>query len=320
METKFNLSTSQQIAYDYFLSHGFLSVDRSAYPVLHRYDGGDNLLGEMTATVAVIWGFEYYALYKVIGGYLCSIWFFRHDPDYYFEVNRPAQPEFPLQTLVDTLYQMTSEAGLPCLRIYSVNEENLPEFQSIPNFDIQTEYTDDHSEYFYKVKDLMDLNGGVNFYKRKRLKRCFALTDISIKPITNENIATVLDIQDLWCKHQDCEFCGSFVGCERKALEVMVSIYNDKEKMGLLLYQGDIPSGYIICEQVNEKVSYLYQGKAVIQDFFIYLIYMMYKNYQPNVEYMDINEDMGHEGLRMFKKHLSVYELWRKYLLTYRKS
>ncbi|MDR2767757.1 MAG: phosphatidylglycerol lysyltransferase domain-containing protein [Treponema sp.] len=320
MGARFILNDLQQKAFDYFVTRGFLPVDKDAYPVFKRYDGGDNLLGEMTATVAVIWGFEYYALYKVMGGYLCSLWFFRHDPDYYFEVNRPSRPDCSLSDLISALYTMTQEAGLSCLRIYSVNEENLKEFQNIPGFDIETDYSGDRSEYFYKVKDLMELTGSVNFYKRKRLKRCFSLDNISIKPITGENINLVLGVHDKWCEHQDCDYCRSFVGCERKALEIMVSIYNDKEKTGLLLYEGDVPAGYIICEQINKKVSYLYQGKAVIQDFFIYLIYMMYKDYLPDVEYMDLNEDMGHEGLRMFKRHLSVYELWRKYLLTYGKQ
>jgi hypothetical protein len=250
---------------------------------------------------------------------MCSVWFLRRDSDYFFEVNRPNKPEFPLSELINGLYGQIREAGLDALQIYAVSQENLQEFQSIQGFDAQTEYSEDHSEYFYKREDLLELTGSVNFYKRKRLKHCFALTDISIQPITKENIARVLDVQDAWCEHQDCEFCGSFAGCERKALEIMISIYDEKEKTGLLLYQGDTPAGYIICEIINETVSYLYQGKAIIQDFFVYLIYRMYKDCHTNVAYMDLNEDMGHEGLRMFKKHLSAYELRHKYLITYRK-
>ncbi|GHT49194.1 hypothetical protein FACS1894102_3540 [Spirochaetia bacterium] len=320
MEDKFTLSESQQMAFDYFKGQGFLPVDKSAYPIMKKYDGGDNLLGEMTATVAVIWGLEYYALYKVIGGYMCSIWFLRHDSDYYFEVNRPAKPEYPLADLINNLYMQIKAAGLDELHIYAVNEENLPDFCSVQGYDIHTEYSDDHSEFFYKTEDLINLSGGINANKRSRLKHCFALTDISIVPITKENVALALDIQDAWCEHQECEYCASFAGCERKAIEVMVSIFDEKEKAGLLLYQKDVPVGYIICEQINDIVSYVYQGKAIINDFFVYLIYIMYKDYHKDVKYMDLNEDMGHEGIRMFKRHLSAYELWRKYLLTYKKK
>jgi hypothetical protein len=56
-----------------------------------------------------------------------------------------------------------------------------------------------------------------------------------------------------------------------------------------------------------------------MEGYFVYLIYMLFKSCLPEVEYMNLNEDMGSPGLRLFKSHLSAYELWPKYICTYTK-
>ena len=97
----------------------------------------------------------------------------------------------------------------------------------------------------------------------------------------------------------------------------MTEIFDDKIHQGLFLYINEKLSGYLICEKINEKLSFLYFGKSKVDGGLIFLIYMMYTEYIKNCEYMNISEDMGHEGLRRFKKLLSPYELWHKYIVTY---
>ena len=49
----------------------------------------------------------------------------------------------------------------------------------------------------------------------------------------------------------------------------------------------------------------------------VYLIYIIYRDFIKDVEYMNLSEDMGHQGLRRFKKLLSPFELWHKYTVNY---
>ena len=88
----------------------------------------------------------------------------------------------------------------------------------------------------------------------------------------------------------------------------------------MYIFDNKKPAGYIISEKISDKINFLYFGKSIIQDGFLFLIYKMYSDYITNTEYMNINEDMGHEGLRKFKKMLSPYELWIKYMITYSKN
>ena len=50
------------------------------------------------------------------------------------------------------------------------------------------------------------------------------------------------------------------------------------------------------------------------------MVYMITKTYFSDIEYINLDSDVGNPGLRMFKTHLGVYELWRKYICTYRKK
>jgi hypothetical protein len=79
---------------------------------------------------------------------------------------------------------------------------------------------------------------------------------------------------------------------------------------------------------------YLHFGKGLIRNFFAYLIYILARDElggalpaggsgtpraQPPAVSLNLNEDMGKEGLRQFKRHLGIYEHYRKYLCTYKK-
>jgi hypothetical protein len=141
--------------------------------------------------------------------------------------------------------------------------------------------------------------------------------DISIRPITKDNVHLCLDVEEQWCSQEDCSYCRSFFGCEKEAIEIIIDIFDENIHSGLFLYNKEKPAGYIICEQLNKKISFLYFGKSNLDDGFVYLIYIMYRDYLKDVEYMNFNEDMGHPGLRKFKKLFSPYELWHKYIATY---
>jgi hypothetical protein len=302
----------------FFREQGFLPIGEEAYPLFREYEAC-SLLQEMSAAVIVSWSFAYHGLYKVIDGSLCAV-YFHEDKPVYFTVHRAGAYPGALAELVDTLYGLARGAGLPFLRIKFIDEMYLKDYEAIPGYRIETERRASDDEYAYQIKDLLELSGTANFYKRKRLKRCSALPDINLRPMTNENVGVCMDIEEEWCQGKDCAYCASFGGCEKKALAGMIDLFDDRVHRGLFLYLGDRPEGYIICEKMNSKLAFLYFGKAVREGFFVYLIYEMFRDYMGDVEYMNINEDMGSMGLRLFKSHLSVHELWPKYICTYTRA
>jgi hypothetical protein len=307
------LTEKYQKIYDFFKEQGFLPLDSESYPLLKKYNEY-SLLQEMSAVMFVVWHYNYFGLYKVINGYLCSV-FFYEGRDVYFAIHAPETPEYPLAVIVEGLADLCRGSGLSFLQIKFVEERSIPEYETLGPINI--DYSSDNSEYAYKTSDLLDLSGTVNYYKRKRVKKIASMEGVSLRPMTAANIHLCTEIETEWCAYQDCAYCESFTGCEKKAIEAFFDIFDEKIHNGLFFYLGEKPVGYIICEKISEKLSFLYFGKANIQDGFVYLIYMMFKEHLNGVEYMNISEDMGHLGLRRFKRLLSAYELWRKYIVTF---
>jgi hypothetical protein len=314
------MTEHQSRAHDYFKKNGCLPVDKESHPVFKAYDEADNRLLEVTATVNTQWGYAYNALYKVICGYLCSIWFF-HDESTQICVQRPCGiPECSLQQLIDTLYDSCIRAGLSCLNIWAIEERFLQEYQTLDGYDITSEYSDAGSEYFYRIEDLLELSGGSNFYKRKRLKKFLDMANVSFRPVTKENIHVCREVEEKWCTQQDCAICTSFAnsGCSKISFAVMMDIFDDRIYSGILGYIDDTPVGFAIWEKIR-KIAFVYYAKACISDFNVYLYYMMAKTYLTDIKYVNNGNDMGSPGLRTFKKLLSDHELLLKYNCTFTK-
>jgi hypothetical protein len=312
-------------AHRFFRDRGFLPADVSAYPVFNAFSRY-SLLQEMSAPIRSSWSFAYHGLYKIIGGCLCTVYFHETKP-VYFTIHRSAAgpAQMPLARLVDVLYGLCREADLPFLQIRFVDEKYLPEFEGIGAYHLETQRRPQDDEYVYRIGDLLELSGAANFYKRKRIRRCSALPGVSLRPLTRANVRECLAVEDAWCRGKDCVYCASFGGCEREALRNMVELFDERRHVGLLLYLGEESAGYVIAERIDEKLAFLYFGKAVIEGFFVFLIYHLFADSEnraclEGLEYMNINEDMGSPGLRLFKSHLSVYELWPKYICTFTKD
>jgi len=305
-----------QKVYDFFLKEGFLPLDSKSYPLLRKYNHC-SLLQEKSIIMFVVWQWNYYGLYKIIDDCLCSV-FFYEGRDIYWTIHRPEEnAAHPLQSIVDKLIVFCKKANIPFLQFKFTDEHLLAEYEAVQGYKVETTFFPDNDEYAYKTRDLIDLAGPANYYKRKRIKKFLARQDISIRRMTSKNARLCLEIEDEWCAYQDCSYCGSFTGCEKQAMEAMLEIFDETMHIGLVLYHEEKPSGYIICEKISEKLSFLYFGKSTMDDAFVYLIYIMYRDYLSDVEYMNISEDMGHDGIRKFKKLLSPYELWHKHVVTY---
>jgi hypothetical protein len=301
--------------YEFFRQQGFLPADRDSYSVFRGYRSSSDLAA-MTATLIAIWSFKYNGLYKIISGYLCSVYFF-DGKLIYFVVHRPRDSDCPLRKIIDTLYDFCIQADLPFLAVKFVDESHVGDFQALDGYDITVKHWDDDSEYVFRPRDLLDLEGSVNVNKRKRLRKCFDDPSVSVVPISKDNIRICLEIEAEWCEGRDCVFCESFTGCEKKALEIMLSLFDETIYRGLFMYEGEKPIGYIITECADNRIAYLYLGKVNKQNYFVYLLYKITDMYFRDVEFINIDEDLGNTGLRMFKSHLGVYSLWRKYTLHY---
>jgi hypothetical protein len=316
---------------DYFLHQGFLPMNIDSFPVFKQFDTSGRQFHELTATVSSIWAFGFDAVYKIVEGFLCSVWFYKSGQVYFIiqpprSITVDSSSGASLSQLLDTLYSMSAEAGLPALQLWAVDEGLLAELRQLKAWDVLPEYSEDCSEYVYRIADIFEWNGGVNLNKRNSLKRCFNTPNVAIRPLTKENFSVCFAVEDEWCTHQDCDSCRAFAGCLKDSLKNMAEIFDNVIYGGIALYIDEKPAGYAIWEIMNggvdgnsTKTAYIYFAKSNVTNFNVYLYYMAAKEYLSGagVEQVNNGYDMGKPGLRTFKKHLSVHELMPKYLCTF---
>jgi hypothetical protein len=271
----------------------------------------------MSASLMVTWASAMRGLYKIIDHCLCCA-LSDNDGKLYFAIYRKETNEGRLlRTIIHDLYKLAEEAGLPGLQFKGIDEYFLKDLQLVSGYAVTSETRDEDSEYVYAPRDIFDMYGTINKEKRRGLKKCSEFTDISLRPITKENAGLIMFVEAEWCRSRDCAICASYLGCERKALEQMVNIFDENIHCGLLLYRGERPVGYAVGEMRDSQLALLHYGKALLPDFFLYLIYGMTERYFKNALYINLAEDMGNHGIRLFKRHLGNHILWRHYRCSF---
>jgi hypothetical protein len=312
------LTEDQKKAHDFFKQQGFLPIGIASFPIFKKFDAYSKLQ-EMSSVIITTWdSVAYNGLYKMIDNYLCSVYFFPGKP-IYFALHRPPQNErtHSLKHIVDILFDLSKQAELPFLQIKFIEDCYLQEFQTIDGYHVETEFFEDDNEYVYSVKNLLELSGGKNLNKRTRIKKFIDNPLCENRFLNKAGLSVCEEIDKVWCSEKDCSYCESFSGCEKKVVDIMFKIWDDSIHQGLVGYYDGKPVGYTIWENRPDKTTFMYFGKSNIRDHYIYLIYMMAKNYFAGSDYMNMNEDMGNMGLRTFKRHIGEYTNFKKNICTF---
>ncbi|MDR2445837.1 MAG: DUF2156 domain-containing protein [Treponema sp.] len=305
-------------------AQNFIPAQTEEIGLYRQWINGYTLLTELSAANVSTWGIAVYSvLYKVIHGHFCSVWFPPNGGPLEIQIH-PAQiceqkeSEY-LQKIIDALADAISGTG-NALAIYTIEEHLLDAYMNIQGYAIQTDWTDDRSEYIYRVSDLLELSGKENVEKRRHLRKCVIDGGVFLQPIAKENVHLCVELQSQWCGQQNCGLCAAFCGCEKKALENMTAIFDSGVYDGVYLYVEEKPAGFAIWERLDKERVFLYFAKTLVSDFNTYLYYKMAETCFANAEYLSMGSDMGKEGLRFFKRHLGRHTLACKYRCAYIKG
>jgi hypothetical protein len=301
-------------ARDFFLKIGFKPITKETYLLLKEFEH-DSILIERTALVTVAWVPAHNGLYMLIRDHLCCVLFYERKP-VYFVIYRPGNGKGPLKSVIDDLFEMLRGIRLSSLQIRYIDEETLDEYQAIPGYTVKTEYSDNDSEYVLKTTDFLDLTGGINAHKREQINKTLKKTNLELRPLDRENIRVCTAIENEWCQSKVCEICRLPNGCEKRAVDMMTRLFDENRICGYLLFQDDVPIGYNVVEKRNNNISFGLFGKTLNIPF-VYLVYMTVKNYLSDVEFVNIDADIGLPGLRTFKQHLGPFSLERKYICSF---
>ncbi len=240
------------------------------------------------------------------------------------QFNRRSVYPFPVgqgdkKPVLDAIIADAKERGIPCrLTGLYCREKQLLEELYPGQFRFHCDR--DSYDYVYDINNLADLPGSKYHKKRNHFNR-FRDTypDYTVEPITPDNLALAINMTENWYESKLSENPDSDFHMERIALNKALKHFEELEMEGLLL----LNEGKVFAITLGSKMSHdtfdvhfekalgdVNGAYAAINCEFARYIRAKY----PEIQFLNREEDMGIEGLRIAKEryypHHMVEKCW----------
>lgn len=178
-------------------------------------------------------------------------------------------------------------------------------------------YNIEDSDYIYKTQDFLDSGGKSNRNKRagiNYIERAYPNITVKSHNKNNNLIYDSLYIFDVWCKNRDCSSC--IYGCEKDAFIRFMEVFDESSDRLWVSFSDNTPLSFALSQVINDNMECYYFQKNIkpIRGLMYWLNREMALDYK-HIDYINLGEDMGLEGLRYDKKSLRPIFLKNKYCI-----
>ncbi len=175
----------------------------------------------------------------------------------------------------------------------------------------------DNSDYVYKAEDLITLRGRKYDGKRNLIRNFQSNNTYEYIPITAANAHECLQFEERWCSIKNCD---RIVGLsnERRALQEMVRNFSDFELIGgLIKLQKDIYA-LALAQKLNSDTLVMHGLKADphISGLYQAMLWEFLSKEAKGLAYVNLEQDVGQEGLRKAKQSYHPARMIKKYTLS----
>lgn len=221
--------------------------------------------------------------------------------------------------VLDALIADAKERGIPC-RITSLDCAAKETLERLYPGRFRFHCDEGSFDYVYDINDLADLPGKKYQKKRNHCNRFKSdYPDYTVAPLNDENLPLVKEMIEKWYKDRLEENPNSDYLMEQTALSKALRHYKELEMDGLVLFNGDDLLAFTLGSQLSpntfdvhfEKARWDVNGAYAIinQEFARYI-----REKHPHIQFLDREEDLGLEGLRIAKQryfpHHMVEKCW----------
>ncbi len=180
--------------------------------------------------------------------------------------------------------------------LYPVPEEWLPAFD-VAEFEIT--FAEGDADYEYTVEKMSTLKGRKLHKKRNLLKQFMEMYTHQALPLTNDRLDQARFILADWMANSEMKATDTDFGPCQEALDH----YEELVLCGGIYYANDDPAGFVLGEELNEETFVLHFAKA--RKKFKGVYQYMYNNFAkilpPTYKYLNLEQDLDKENLRVFK-------------------
>ena len=205
--------------------------------------------------------------------------------------------------------------GTACIRellqdvefLFPIPESWLPHFPA-EAFDIT--FNEGDADYLYTVQKMSTYAGRRLHKKRNLLKQFTGAYRHEARPLTNDRIDDARFILEDWHRASGLDARESDYGPCREALQ----LYEELVLCGGIIYADGEPAGFVLGEEVNDDTFVLHFAKArtAFKGVYQYLFNSFAKVLPPQYRYLNLEQDLDKENLRVFKSSYVPDAMLRK--------
>lgn len=180
-----------------------------------------------------------------------------------------------------------------------------------PETDFRREYIEDDSEYIYNRDKLAEYPGRKLSKKRNLVKQFLSNNEPVIKPVDNCNKPHILELLELWQSRSEQEMGSSdYQSC----IDALQNFEVLKLTGALFLTEGE-PCGFIMGESAGESsyVIHFAKGDTEKKGIYQYMFQAYVREFCNDFEIINLEQDMGMEGLRKTKRSYKPDKMLHKY-------
>ncbi|MFB3884662.1 MAG: DUF2156 domain-containing protein [Thermodesulfobacteriota bacterium] len=171
-----------------------------------------------------------------------------------------------------------------------------------------------HSDYVYRMEDLIKLEGRKYHRKRNHIKQFKEKYSYEYIPLSSERISECLRLEAEWCDLRHCEAVPGLAN-ESVAIKEALTHFNElKLKGGAILVKGNLEA-FTLGEPLNQDtvVIHIEKANSAYEGLYPLINQAFLANHWSEYTYVNREQDLGEEGLRKAKESYFPHHMVNKY-------
>ncbi|MEK6732428.1 MAG: phosphatidylglycerol lysyltransferase domain-containing protein [Candidatus Omnitrophota bacterium] len=188
-------------------------------------------------------------------------------------------------------------------------------FSNDPGFIVDLDRN--NSDYLYRTIDLISLQGRRYDGKRNLIKKFRGEYEYRFLEFNASNISRCLEFEEKWCSIKDCDSVEG-LNNERNAIKEMVSNFSEFNLIAGAVEIKNAILALAIAERFNLNTLVMHVLKADPNMPGLYQVIMneFLEKSSGAFEYVNLEQDLGIEGLRKSKKSYHPVKMINKYTIS----
>ncbi len=175
----------------------------------------------------------------------------------------------------------------------------------------------DQSDYVYSAQELIKLSGKRFHKKKNHLNKFLKNSQYTYKPLDQETVECVLEMQESWCQLRDCRQDSSLMNEDRAIFEALTHFDRLGYEGGSIII-NDVVEAFSLGEPLNQDTAVIHIEKAnpEIPGLYAAINQMFAANAWSEMTYINREQDLGVPGLRKAKDSYQPHHMVDKFIVT----